>query len=527
MLDFNLEAMQAQIQSKLGKELDAIWQELIDFRDQKCQDMSYHGRFGAVKKFFIDKTAKKFIAAVWKNVGLHIRELHVTTLETTSFANASFFCPEDRDDQKGYVQIDEMLNGNYFHKCFPELYFGDGTINTDELIKIASSYDATKGVISSAVRMQMRSKVQCDIYFDVETAFLMMDNMPANSGIGNMTAQEITAVMLHEIGHTINLVEHAADMYARISTQKYLEAAFLNAGGNDINKTVELAEKVAEKVAAKGDKFNAGRILAITNKVKHDVKFAGSAARKEQVRGIIGSIICFCFTFMFDVIVIPLSMVFGNSQKHRFGVGEQKNKLGDIPLNGRMVSWNERKADEYAFSHGYGAFQVSALDKLNKYIVRRGRTAKDVATINQAEEVRKDIGFFAKMNLLIMAPMIASDYTYYLYPEGVKRFRELLNISIQQLKAHSTNPAYVTKYMKDIEFILSKMENYDRTEEYVAKICRGYDIFMKYASIPSFIDWIVHGRVQREIEELVNDVNGIGNNLLTFYGQKLQQIATK
>lgn len=528
MFDKSLEAMQAQIQSRLGKELDAIWQEIIDFRDQSTKDMSYAGKLSALKKFFREKTAKKFIACVWKNVGLKINEVQVVSLMQGSFACASFFDPQHRDDFSGWLQINETLNGEYYKKCFPLMIsmMQNHTIDPETLIKIAQGYDASRGVIHESMRMKMRSLVNATIFFDVETAFMMEDQLPANAGIGQFSAQEITGIMLHELGHTINLVEHAADMYARIATFKYLESAFRSVNGNNMEATAQLAESVATMVEKRGDKQNADRIRDIVKRAHHDVGFTGSAAKSDKKSCLIGSIIAFCFCFISDIFAIPIDVIFGGNQKNRFS-NDQKVKKGDIPINWNMVTWNERHADGYAMSHGYGTAIVSGLDKLGKFLQRRGMTEKQIATLQEAETLHKDLGFFTKVGLIVMAPLVAGNFQYMLYPEGVKRFREILNLSIQQLKANATDPAYVNKYMKDIEFILNKIENPNREDEYQAKLFRGYDIFMKFVSLPSFVDWLVHGRVKREIEEVLMDANAAGNSLLTYYGFKLQQLGNK
>ena len=528
MLTTSLEAMQPVLQSKLGKELDAIWQEVIDYRDSVCKDMSYGGKLGALRKFFREKSMKKIQNVVWRNLGLHIKEVFITNLDTGSFANASFFDPQEPNDQTGWFQIDEMLSANYFQKCYPYINFPKGgVIGAEQLVEIAKSFDSNKGVVVASERQRMRTVFNCEIFFDLETGFLMEDRLPRNSGVSYFTPQELTAIILHELGHTINLVEHAADMYARISTFKYLEAAFRSANGSNVEEVVALSEKVASIIEQKGDKVNAERLINIGAKLRHDIRFTGSAQRPDQTKGILGSIIYYSFGFLFNALALPLDIVFGNDQTKRFGVNDQKTKVGDIATCGRMAAWNERHADTFTVQHGYGTFQVSALDKLGKYYMREGRTAKEIEKLNKAEKLHKDLGFLTKARLLIFAPMIAGDASYIIYPEGVKRFREILNQTIQNLKQCSTNPSYVAKYMKDIEFILDRIENFDKKEEYIAKIYRGYDLFLKFVSLPSFIEWIANGRVQRELEQLVNDANAIGNNLLTYYGFKLQQLGTK
>ena len=45
MFTLALEAMQATAQSKFGRELDALWQSVIDYRDKELQQLDYRVRY--------------------------------------------------------------------------------------------------------------------------------------------------------------------------------------------------------------------------------------------------------------------------------------------------------------------------------------------------------------------------------------------------------------------------------------------------------------------------------------------------
>ena len=100
-----------------------------------------------------------------------------------------------------------------------------------------------------------------------------------------------------------------------------------------------------------------------------------------------------------------------------------------------------------------------------------------------------------------------------------------MKVSIQGLKANNANPEFIHKYINDIEQIIKSIENYDERSGYRAKQYARYKIILKYLSITSWIDIIVHGRVVPEIEELINQLDNLSNNLISFYGEKFQQLA--
>ena len=52
MFDINLEAMQALLKSRLGTALDALWQEVIDYRDSTLTDVTYRNKIIAIRKYF-------------------------------------------------------------------------------------------------------------------------------------------------------------------------------------------------------------------------------------------------------------------------------------------------------------------------------------------------------------------------------------------------------------------------------------------------------------------------------------------
>lgn len=527
MFDINLEAMQAQLQSKFGKELDALWQEVIDYRDKSLEGMSYKSKYLAIKKFFLNTTSKKFIASLWKNAGLHVDMVKINNYMWGGFCTWIWFDKNGKQDQIGTVQIENMLNAGYLSRYFYGMLGNEQHFSAAQLMKIASSYDTIKGCVKESMRIEMRKIFYATIGFDLETAFLLSDQMPKNSGIDNLTAREITGVVLHEIGHTLTLVEHAADAYARMSSFKYITSAFQAVNQDNIDEIVNLAVMVADKLTAAGDTANANNLTKVAFKLKKDITEAGTAANKSLVHNSVIGFLDTVFSFIADVIIVPLNVVFGNTQGDRFSSSAQKRKTSDLPLNNRLITWQERKADEYAFGHGYGADIATALRKIYGFFDRMGMSASSIDKLNQAERLHQDLGFFEKARIISHAPALAADYGYSLYPAGVKRFRELLNLAVQQVKQHSNDPDYVVKYMQDIEEILHVIDNPSRADEYLAKVYRGYDIFMKYISLPSFIDYIVHGRVKRELEDLLNDVDKIGNNLLTYYGLKIQQLAKK
>ena len=519
----SLEAMQVTPQSKFGKELDALWQTVIDYRDKELKDVDYRLRYRRVREFFDKNVAVKFMDLVWKHAGLWISEVRYVELWESGFCTWMFFGLDNK--QQGTMQIENILNGGYMERYW-FTHIPDG-LTPGELVKLASSYDLVSGSIRKEDREKIKGLVQSMIGFDIRTGFLLEDFLPKGAGVSNFTAQEITAIVLHEVGHTMTLIEHAADLYARTASFNYLSAAFKAAHDTDYKAAVALTREAAKTFKERGLTDAANKVSALASRFEADFARSGSIGDPPTKRKLIGGLIEAVLAIFIDLTRAPFEFIFGNNAMAKFTAADQKKKFGDLRANGRLVTWQERKADEYAFTNGYGLHQVNALTKLNQLMRRFNKSESEIEKINAIERLHKNISLLDKLKLLAYAPIICGDWGYSLYPAGCQRFKELLNLSVQQLKANSADPELVHKLMEDIEKIKEKIDHCDKYDEFMAKAVRGYELLNSYISIPGIYDCIVHGRVARELDNLLDDIQKLGNNMLHFYGMKLQAIAQK
>ena len=532
MFEFAFESMAAQVNSKFGLALDKLWEKVIQYRDTELKDeTSFLNKEKKLQKFFDKEILRSFLDTVYKYTGLCVDKVaYVNALHGISFCTWMFIGGKTSDDVSGTLQLENIINGGYLERYWGGLIkplLRQGTLTTDVLVKLSTSYDAVHGCIKPEHREAMKKLVHCEIGFDIPLAFLMADMLPKNADVGNFTPREITAIMLHEIGHNLTLVEHAGDMWAQTSSFNYLTNSFTQQNAGNAKEALEFAKVTIKKAEESGQKVVANNLKKVAAKFSSDITAAGSSANIEAKRTMILGFIEGVMAIWYDLVLIPTHMIFGNNTFRRYAPlsSEQKKKFADFPVNERLCTWQERKADEYAFTHGYGADQVDALDRLGKIFKFYGKTEKEAEKLRLADELRRGISVFEKFRLLAFTPMWTGDYGFSLYPAGAKRFKELLNITIQQLKANSADPEYVAKYMSDIARILHKIEHSNQSDEFIARAQKGYELFLVYCSIPSFLDALIHGHVRREIETLVNDLQDVGNNLIFYYGNKIASLA--
>ena len=524
MFDVSTEAMQAQLQSKLGQELDNLWQKVIDYRDNELFGInSFKARYTQINNFFMKNCALKFMDLVWKYVGLWISEVKVSEIWDKGFCSVSYMGGDPKKPY-GHIQIANILTGGML-----ERYLGPiipQTLAKRDLVEFVNSFDKSIGGIKKECRDQIRSKCQAVIGFDVRTAFLLEDWVAVNSGVTNFTAQEITAVVLHELGHTLTVIEHAADQYARAASFTFLAEAYKAQNAGNVTEAVSLANKTADAAEKFGRPGVAKQLRQAAAMVSKDIVRAGNAADLLATKKLVDGFFSGALGAFIDVFIIPFQMIFGLSNL-KLNAADKAKKFGDLPVNARLATWEERKADEYAMAHGYAAPLTSGLRKIDMMMARLGKTEEECARLTEAENLRQKLGIWTIIGMVISAPVACDDYNDMLYPAGSDRFKEVLNTVIRQLKANGADPEYVQKYMKDIEIIKYNIDHYDREAETFAKIIKSYEIMMQYISIPSIFDMLVHGKIKRELDILIDDLQVLTGNLIHYYGLKLQQIANK
>lgn len=529
MISLGTEAMYAVTNSRLGAELDALWQEVIDYRDKNLSGtISFTNKTKLLAEFFYKNTAKKFMQIVWKHTGLNIEEIWFKPYFESCFCTWTCIQSTDEITARGTAQIVNSLNGQADTLLNDTLLMGEA--NNDEftvehLIKLASSYDVTKGIIKKVDREAVKKLVKVAVGFDLSLGFMMKDFLPKNAGIENLTAREITAIMLHEIGHTLTLIEHAADMYAQISSFDALGRAF--GRGLTVEKSIDLGKKAGEIGLKAGYTKEASSLIKVANQAEKDMSSTSNAAEKGRAmmaKGLFSaswSFLADIFTKAFDILCCDPSGMFYR------GSDGKTVKYGDLPSNERMWTWQERKADEYAFTNGYGPEVVEGLTRIDKFYGMIGKSAKDITVIRMAESDMSKLSLFQRLCITHVAHKLYGDPGFRTYPPGAERYKEILRLTIKELKAHGASAEYVTKYINDIERIARAINSMAAYDKYFDRQVKRYRLFLKYLSIPSFAKWLIDGRVDAEIEEVINDLQKVNNNMISYFGHKLEQLAKK
>lgn len=506
-----MEAMDFQVNTKLGTALDALWQEVIDYRDTKLKDLKPKDRRERLHEYFGQNIVKKYFDVVWKYAGLWVDEMEFKKDGETTFATCVFV------GDWGADQIQKVMSG------------GLDTINprtaiktAEEMLKIVKAFDPKTGGIKTSMRNEIKKLVHCIMLFDFAEAFCIKDYFPEGAPVEYLTAREITAIMLHEIGHTLSLLEYAADTYSHMAKFESLTEGFRKYA--DPSEQVKFVELVAAE-AGKAGVAEADKLQTVASKMKSEVGNLPGANK---------SVINTYLEPMFGMAkVVSKSLwysaknFFCNPFYNKYMSDAQYTKYSDVLTTERDMTWAERTADDYAIRHGYGKELVTGFDKTHQMFSLLGYSNEAIMAMVKAGRFKTQLSLFEKMKITTFIPTIARNRLHGLYPEGADRFREIMKVSIQGLKANNANPEFVRKYIDDIEQMIKSIENYDETRGFIAKQMVRYKLLLKYLSVTSWVDIIVHGRVVPEIEQLIGQLDRLSNNLLSFYGEKFNQLARR
>ena len=111
MFSLALESMQASVKSKLGAELEALFQEVIDYRDKNLEDVNFESKKQAICTYFQKNVAKRMMDIVWKNAGLYIAAIEFRPDFRSQFCTWMCYGHTSPRTQNGTFQIENILNG--------------------------------------------------------------------------------------------------------------------------------------------------------------------------------------------------------------------------------------------------------------------------------------------------------------------------------------------------------------------------------------------------------------------------------
>ena len=377
-----IESIAYQPTSSLGKSLTKVFQDVIDFKNSldysKCKNDVHSQReyrLNEVNEYVKKTMVPNFIKTIKDEIGLVITKVY-------TFGGAD-------EDISGMYAVDitfdnwkDALETIGRETAEDNTNYGSSREAIGEMAKMCENLDLKTGKLKSSTYGKKR-KILCKMYFDVNFAFCM-DDFIVDNVTENFTAEEIAAIMMHECGHILTIVEHAGDMYWTKNRLNNIMQASKNWDPIVAIKDMkDLLIPVLKKSASStvGDskidniirKYN----LTLINAINALSEAAGDEAQGESWIITIGSLLFNPFYIFIKIIILlliysciwlPYTVYILNEAAKHTAVDEtvSGDKSGDLYTTRINLTMNERRADSFVAKHGMGLYLTSGLNKFNK-----------------------------------------------------------------------------------------------------------------------------------------------------------------
>jgi hypothetical protein len=528
-----LEAIKFQRSSNLGAGLTAIFNEVFTFikkydsNNEMDSRTKVFNKYIDVENFFVNNCISKFKDLVKKETNIIVNKFTTIPVKETS---CMFAIDLSLDNPKDVNELIMKLSGQESYKDMKK------TMSMEELLNIHNLIDKETGKFKSSEFGKNR-KIIADIYFDIGSAFFSNDLLP---NVENLIAEEITAIMLHEIGHMITLAERSGDMF-------YL-GQYVTHSIYQLSKTtdpIELLTKHKDKIknlinkayeTKQLNEFKYTTMMTTVDKLSDFVKSENVSLPMRLVLTIINTalwlILSLCTLllielFFVDIFIISyishflLQMMKADNKSAKLNL---KQKSSDDTYTIRSVYHPERLADEFVSRHGYGSYLGSALQKLSYFADTYG----SVNIVRNSPYVSKTVtkyylayrAFFGKIASFDRESILPT------YEKDLDRLERLLQNNMSVFKNRNIPKTMLSAYLKDTESLMkivaSEKKNYARKIEVVL-----WDYLLLIRGGEILYETIRNGRLSTDMEKMLNKLDNLVNNRLYYYSGKLLEISTK
>lgn len=542
---FGMEAISFQTSSQLGKDLTAIFQEVIDFRDNldysNIPDDFYKRKVFRAHNVmqFVHKTmGPKFIKVVEKDLGFKIKNLVIYGADDGSSMPLGYFAVNIDINSMGPDMFRSLMN-------MTGTNYGDTELNgkyANDVKELAECIDLDSGRLKKTTIGKKTPIAVQSVYFDAIFAFCLGDYID-NVYAKELTAEELAAIMMHECGHAMTVIEHAADLYVTNSRIRN-DAVNIKRSGNikDAKAFVkELDTKVITKIVsivnkadfagvdeAKGIKENVLKLATMVSKLGTLLDVADKDRGKGSILigmamlplNVIMSLINLVAIILGDIIMLILGTLtivelFKYSYVDSHGDG---GKAADRRNNKNSLFLLERWADEFVARQGYGKYLASALVKLEKAVAYITNASPDINLIHHDRTVNKISIYSAAVSLYVSLCRSLS-LSHYLepiiYENSYNRLRRILQDAKGIFKEEKLPDSCVYEWLascRELDEQIQKSKRIVDTDFGKAAINLLHNLFV--LEPVNVYQLIKDGKLDRDCSILEDRIDDMRNNSL-------------
>ena len=528
-MHLGLEAIDFQKgESNLAKGLTEIYQDMVDYANSITPDSIAEKKLMVLDKFE-EVATPRFKKLIFDEINLVVDEVHYMSEKLSGLFAVRM--------KMGHDVIDKVV-GNYTGQHVEAPKYRPKTYA--ELVKISDSLDKTNNKFKRVNVKDDKYRVGCDLYIDIVAATMVRDVL--HTKFEPLTAKELAAIELHEIGHMMTLIEHAADLYyTRNEMDKSMDYFIKYASIDEKMKTIE-----AIKAGVK-DHPELKKTLPVLNQVEEfhkkikDNSGMGETILKRllMILGVMVNICLFIFlrlvqtfrTFQIGrIIFTSIGFWIETVLKTIPKVFNAGDKSSDFRVTEENNMYMERLADEYVTRHGYGSYLTGALRKLVSYMEYGGLISKE--THNHYNRSSTLMFFIMQLPFFVYKVMggVWNDpfQKYEDEFDRMKRIRQDMMPFFKKVNADRKTMEYYLKEMQQIETEYNKKsKTVNGRIKYIAKVF--WNFRENHFSPKTIIGFIVDGKFDIEYRPLMNKVENLINNelyhkssILEYHGSQMR-----
>lgn len=342
-----------------------------------------------------------------------------------------------------------------------------------------------------------------------------------NNNINDFSAKEITAYVIHEVGHVISCCKRLGNYKYSYELQKEQYKFFVK------NATYEEKIKVLKSTVATMKKTNKNKeaTLVLDNLTKEMIdrldKDGYDLTNTSGLNSIIPFVgLIFMFLFMFSFILSPFGIIYMAILSQELNVIDMfikgmNSKTDDRIFTQRDYTIIEREADEFVSKHGYGVYLATAILKTKKIPFMGNNT-------NSSSKLL----YFSSLFTCFIGRTFLSPAVCYFAPDYEMEYKRLDDIQIKTIKylKNSSNSKDINSmYIESIE----KMDKYIRETNrnyFLHKVIRKIYSLINNITPTELFNSIIYGTLNKDMNDLIIELDKLQNNRLYVSATKLDTL---
>lgn len=538
------ESIDFQTSSTLGTDISRVIANTMDEIDKIWKDSKEQGDYfrNAVANYCTKNFAPELESVITKDTGIDVRsiQLYGRNLKNSSFG--LFAIELGLDDVDTVVTLMNRESGLNTSSKPDEQYLKD-------LNHLVDLLDLNKGKLkSNKYGKGNKHVIHVNIHFDMEFAFmakyLFADRVDKEQV--TPTADEITAIMLHEIGHMMTLVEHSFDMFATANRihenihivdseklrndPKYMDS-FIDEHKKILNKIKKVAvmlpntqqntklSKNIKLISAAIDKLELMKITSndaasMQTLISKLVAFVGIIVKIILTRCMIGLAIALS-TILINYLCASLVNLANNKSI------STSSKTTDRGSGYSQLFLIERWADDYAAHQGYGPELASALNKLEYAF-------KNYSMMFDDERLRHSTWFlslceiaskFLNLPSVLCAPPLLDN----IYEDDVRRIERIREDTYAFFRNNTdVPPTIINAYLNKIDKLNEQIKKAEDAQFWSRGARETLSKIWFNLTPTGIYSLLKDGNLQKDLDLLNNQVDAMRNNSLYYWSDKLK-----